>query len=244
MNSDGPAPVPLRPLGTADLQALRALFQTRVQAWAQAWLASPAVALQLSPTWSGAATDARPEAPDADAMQALGRRCVAGGLQVPAADLPVRVWQALGQAAWQALRATLLPSAQAADAPAPRAATGLHLVLDIDGLALAWHLPRRSWAHLLPPVSPARDQTHQQASRLGSYKLPAHVARQRHLLSVATAGFELPVADLMALAPGDVLVLDQALDQAFQVHVQGLPGLRLSAHLGRRGNALAIELLP
>lgn len=244
MNTSGPAPLPLRPLGSADLQALRALFQSRVQAWAQAWLASPAVALQLSPMLPGAATDAQPVAPDADGMQALGRRCVAGGLQVPPSDLPVRVWQALGQAAWQALCAALWPSAQAADAPAPRAATGLHLVLDIDGLALAWQLPRRSWAHLLPAVGPARDQAHQPATRLGSYKLPAHVARQRHPLRVATAGFELPVADLMALAPGDVLVLDQALDQAFQVHVQGLPGLQLSAHLGRRGNALAIELLP
>jgi len=238
--ASAPTPLPLRPLGTADLQVLRAHFEPRVQAWARAWLAQPVVALALGSAASGEAADAPDGVPDADGMEALGRRCVAGGLQVPAADLPLRVWQAVGQAAWQALRTALLPGADEGTVPAARAATGLRLVLDIDGLALAWHLPRRSWVQALPPVRTADPK----AGRLGRYSLPARVARQRHALSVATAGFELPVADLMALARGDVLVLDQALDQAFQVRVQGLPDLHLSAHLGRRGNALAIELLP
>lgn len=230
-------PLPLRPPGLRDLAHLESHAGTRLEAWARAWLGTGRATAQVQVAACGTGTE-----PGPDELAALGRLCL-GCEAVPAGmRLPPALCATLGRAALQALAQALGVAAAAAtsDAAPARARTlGLRLVIEGEGVALAWGFdwPLAAWAEALPPVRSS-------ARAPGPFTLPRSVEQSPHRVALHSAPFELAVADVLSLAAGDVLVLDQALDEPFRLVLPGLPGAELHAHLGRHGAQLAAELLP
>lgn len=230
-------PLPLRPPGLRDLAHLERHAGTQLQAWARAWLGTGRASVRVEAAACG--TCARP---GHEELAALGRLCL--GCEAPPAGtrLPSALCATLGRAALQALAQALglpAPAGASAAAPASARALGLRLAIEGEGVALAWGFdwPHPAWAEALPPVRSS-------ARAPGPFTLPRSVEQSPHRVALHSAPFELAVADVLSLAAGDVLVLDQALDEPFRVVLPDLPGAELHAHLGRRGAQLAAELLP
>lgn len=215
----------LRPPGETELLMLARQAQARLDGWATAWLAGGRACATLR------RGDALPGAPGADALAALGRRCTGDEAQEAEGRLPLSaLHETVGRAAHEALSAMF-----GAGAAASR--RDLCLLLDLDGVPIALRWPHADWSPALPPVRPGD-------LPLGTVRLPPETGRSPCRLELDSVRAELSVSELMALAPGDVVLLERSLDDPFGVHVDVAPQARLQAHLGRRDGALAIEMLP
>lgn len=250
----------LRPLGDADLAALRARFEPLLAAWAQGWLASaqrPELSLQACSARAfgdalHAAADGTLLAAPATALAwlpqtgvlGLGRQCVLEGDKLLADTRLNDVLAALGHSALGDLVGRLLelsaapalvPAATDALAQGQLGLDGVQLRLALGAADVVLYLPRAKLARWLPPLRAA-------GRRLSAVKLPANLGRTPVRLSVRSQPFEMQVTEFLKLAPGNVITLDQPLDSAFEVRVAGHPAITLKSYPGRRGPALAMEI--
>ncbi len=250
----------LRPLGDADLAALRARFEPVLAAWAQGWLASaqrPELSLQACS--AGAFGVEIPAAADGtllaatattlawlphDGVLGVGRRCVLEGDKLLADTRLNDVLAALGRNALCDFVARLLDLPAAPDltpvaldvlASDQWGFDGVKLRLALAATDVVLYLPRGVLARWLLPLRSA-------SRRLGMVRLPASLGRAPVRLSVCSQAFEMPVTEFLKLTPGNVITLDQPLDSAFEVRVPGHPDIKLKSYPGRRGQALAMEI--
>jgi hypothetical protein len=231
--------VPLRPLGERRLAELQDVLSTRVEAWLRRWsMEASSVSLRLLP-W-------QPECRDtAIAGNASGR----AGVSLIAVDaeafgawlaqaprtggqgLPAR----LAAAAIDDLRVQLLGAgAKVLESPEPPAERhGFHFAATLDaGFELRVLIDRTLVDRLVPPAKAPKRPLTPRAEATSAVPVACTFA-----LDLGTV----PVADVLGLAPGDVLVGQATLDALLQCRVgdSATPHtFRLIRH-GRRFAAMA-----
>lgn len=213
--------VPLRPLGERRRAELQAVLTTRVDAWLRRWaVQAPTVSVRLMP-WQGEFRDT-PIAgnatgraavslceADAEAFGAwLAKAPTMGGQ-----GLPVR----LTAAAIDDLRAQLLGAGGKApgDSEHPNERHWFHLVVALDpGFELRVLIDRTLVDRLAPPTKAVKRTLMPRAEAAAGVPVACTFA-----LDLGTV----PVADVLGLAPGDVLVGQATLDALLQCHVGESP---------------------
>ncbi len=228
---------PLLWVAAVTQERFKAAIYARLVSWAGAWgLPSPAEpeVTDTLPTEPGSLDLAEPTADSTGPWRdRLALAVLGSGVQGSA------LAESVIQDCHNQFRAALLPPELPARGPAAAGEPGhLGLTLRAEVLGSAWHVTWSSEALLaagvivrpaLPPL-PAW----QPESSLSALPVPMRAV-------VGTA--DVDVLGLLNLAPGDVIVLYQRLDDP--IAVWGLDSaLRLSAHLGSTEGQVAVQWLP
>lgn len=251
---------PIRPLGESDLAALRVRFDKTFSTWAHDWIAVPGRRLasifactteealaSIDPLEEGVvlAVDgsALLWAPRTNLIQ-LGRACVLEGDKLFGDTRLDEVMTDLGRSALCELLGSFADVscgeaevAVGVDAltPAHFGFSGVKIVLQIGTVDIFCFVARSvltNWLAVRP----------QSVKRLLPVKLPERLGKKACKVTAQSSLFEVPAADFLALAPGDVLTLDQHLDTHFELRILDLPSVSLKSYPGRCGQVLAVEV--
>lgn len=228
--------IPLRPLGERRRAALFALLKEKLEAWIRRWSLSPvdlAVVLCPDDSWM-------------DELPIFRGKNGCVGLQVASADAEaLGAWLAdapriggqglagrVGIAALDELRSALAgPQAVPAEpnsVPPRRHWEGFDIVLSSE-LSLRLAIDRPLVDHLVPPIAARPIPLTRRTAAAAEKVVPG-----RFVLALG----EVPVADVLGLQPGDVLVGQAGLDATLALHI-GPNTAPFAFRLHRQGRQLA-----
>jgi len=228
--------IPLRPLGERRRAALLALFKEKLDAWIRRWSLGPvdlavvACPFDLSmddlPIVRGKAGCVALQVVSAD-VEALGA-WLSDAARLGSQGLAARV----GGAALDELRAAIVGTqaapVESSTVPLHRHWVGFEIVLSSE-LTLRLAIDRPLVDHLVPPAAARPIPLTRRTAAAAEKVVPG-----RFVLALG----DVPVADVLGLQPGDVLVGQAGLDATLSLHI-GEGAAPTAFRLHRQGRQLA-----